>query len=231
MLLHRMTSVAAIGMCTSAIACSADGGLGQAEFSPECAPTDVQCVSLGFNAPIAVGGSVPLRVSSYFRGATIPSLDLVSVNPGVVKTMGTDITGVSAGAAAVLLLVPSPAETPAGGGFETASVLDFIHLHVDVPDRVGLRRLGADGAQADVLDSAVGMVMGDELRVAAVPLERDSPLIGADDGTWTVEGSGIALLRDGQRGRRRLVARTPGSALVTVQAFGLTTTLAVEVLP
>jgi hypothetical protein len=217
----------------SAIAagCAGGGGLGQAELSADCAPTDVQCVSLGFGAPIAVGGSLPLRVSSYFRGATVPSFDLVSVNPGVLEVAGTEVTGKATGASAVLLLVAPPSDVAQGDGFEARNVLDFVHLHVDTPDRLGLRRLGPDGAQADVLDSAVGLVVGDELRLFAVPLKREAPLMGADDGTWTLEGASIVLLRDGQRGRRRLVARSPGPATVTVQAFGLTASLTVEVLP
>jgi hypothetical protein len=218
-------------LVATGVGCGGTGGLGQAEFSADCAPTDVQCVSLGFGAPIAVGGSLSLRVSSYFRGATVPSFELVSANPGVLEVAGTEVTGKAAGASAVLLLVAQPSDVPPGGGFEARNVLDFVHLHVDTPDRLGLRRLGADGAQADVLDSAVEMVVGDELRVFALPLKREAPLMGADDGSWTLEGPGMVLLRDGQRGRRRLVARAPGPAKVTVQAFGLTASLSAEVLP
>jgi hypothetical protein len=214
-----------------AAGCSGAGGLGQAGFSPECAPTDVQCVSLGFAAPIAVGGSVPLHMSSYFRGTTGPSFDVVSVNPGVLAAAGVQLTGVAAGASAVLLLVPPPPESAQGGGFESNEVLDFIHLQVDTADQLGLRRLAADGAQADVLDGAVEMIRGDELRVATVPLKRGSILVGADDGTWTLAGDGVVLLRDGQSGRRRVVARAPGPATITVQAFGLTASLSVAVLP
>lgn len=215
----------------TAAGCNDSGGLGQAQFSPDCAPTDVQCVALGFGAPLAVGGSVPLRVSSYFRGTTIPSFDLMSANPGVLEVAGTEVTGKAAGSSAVLLLVAQPPDVPGHDGFETRNALDFLHMHVEAPDRLGLRRLGPDGAQADLLDSDVGLVVGDELRVFAAPLKRDAPLVGADDGEWTVEGTAVLLLRDGQRGRRRLVARSPGPAKVAVQAFGLRTTLSVEVLP
>jgi hypothetical protein len=231
MSLRSAARLSAISLCTLAGCGNDNGALGQAEFSADCAPTDVQCVSLGFGAPIAVGGSLPLRVSSYFRGATVPSFDLLSVNPGVLEVAGTEVTGKAAGASAVLLLVAQPPDVAPGGGFEARDVLDFVHLHVDTPDRLGLRRLGPDGAQADLLDSAVGMVVGDELRVFAVPLKREAPLMGADDGTWTLEGAAMVLLRDGQRGRRRLVARSPGPAKVSVQAFGLTASLDVEVLP
>jgi hypothetical protein len=229
--LRSATSLPAVLLWALSAGCADGGALGQAEFSADCAPTDVQCVSLGFGAPIAAGGSLPLRVSSYFRGATVPSFELVSANPSVLEVAGTEVLGKAAGASAVLLMVAQPPDLAQGGGFETRNVLDFVHLHVEAPDRLGLRRLAPDGAAADVLDSAVGMVAGDELRVFAVPLKREAPLMGADDGTWTLEGDGMVLLRDGQRGRRRLVARSPGAATITVQAFGLTASLAVEVLP
>lgn len=211
--------------------CGGESALGQASFSPECAPTDVQCVSLGFGAPIAAGGTVSLRVSSYFRGASVPSFDLVSVNPGVLRVAGTELTGVAPGTSAVLLTVAPSVATAPDPAAEAGAVLDFVHLHVDQPDRLGLRRLAEDGAQADVLDGRVDLVVGDELRLAGVPLKRDFPLVGADDGDWTLEGTGLVILRDGQRGRRRLVARAPGQAVVTVRAFGLMASLAVEVSP
>src|SRR6185436_3849061 len=94
--------------------CGGESALGQASFSPECAPTDVQCVSLGFGAPVAAGGTVSLRVSSYFRGSTVPSFDLVSANPAVLRVEGTELTGVAPGTSAVLLTVPPTVASPPG---------------------------------------------------------------------------------------------------------------------
>jgi hypothetical protein len=207
--------------------CGGQSSLGQASISSDCAPDDVRCVALGFTAPIAVGGTSTVRVSSLFRGAGVPSFELASANPAVLGVSGDRVTGVTPGVSALMVLVPGAGGDPA----EPLRVLDFMHLFIETPDRIGLGRLTDSGGAADLLEGALDMVVGDELRVRLTPVKRELPLVGTDDGTWTLAGDALALLRDGQPGRRRLVARAPGSATLTVSGFGLTTTLAVEVAP
>ena len=61
-------------------------------------------------------------------------------------------------------------------------------------------------------------------------------LSGAADVRWTVACGGapctsVALLEDGARGRRRLVARSPGKATISVDGLGQHAAIDVEVVP
>jgi hypothetical protein len=110
-------------------------------------------------------------------------------------------------------------------------VIDFTHVAVAAPTRLGWHR--ADGGQHDAeLIGPIQLLVGDELALTARPYDGDRPLLGTAASAWDLDDPAIAtLLASGDPAARRLVARAPGTAEVTLESFGFATTLAVEVLP
>jgi hypothetical protein len=49
--------------------------------------------------------------------------------------------------------------------------------------------------------------------------------------SWSVDGDAVRLLSDGNPDRRRMVARTAGSATVSIDSMGMTETLDITVYP
>jgi hypothetical protein len=197
-------------------ACADDGALGNTTVSPECSPTDFACVTTGLDGPIAVGGVLPLSIDADTAGTSGSAMTLVSADPSVLKTAGTEIVGVSPGLAAMVMLSGS-------------SAVDFLHVYVVAPNRLGLHRL-ADGLERGELIEQVELLVGDELLVSVEPYRDSQRLLGRGTTTWTAAPA-IAVLQDGVPARRRIVARTPGDADLTVTSFGFSKTLHITVLP
>src|SRR5262245_11818755 len=114
-------------LVVASFSCAGDsGGLGQADVSTECSPTDFACVTRGIDGPIAVGGVVPLALDLDVKGTTTPTVSLLSADPEVLKAVGTEVVGQAPGLAALVLLT------------EDGRAVDFFHVTVAAPKRIGL---------------------------------------------------------------------------------------------
>lgn len=197
-------------------ACADDGALGNTTVSPECGPTDFACVTTGLDGPIAVGGVLPLSIDADTAGTSSSAMTLTSADPSVLKTAGTEVVGISPGVAAMVMLSGS-------------SAVDFLHVYVVAPNRLGLHRL-SEGLERGELIEKVDLLVGDELLVSVEPYRDSQRLLGRGTNTWTAPPA-IAVLQDGVPARRRIVARSPGEADLTVTSFGFSKTLHITVLP
>jgi hypothetical protein len=200
-------------------ACAADGGLGQAAFTPECGPSDLTCVVEGLEAPLAVGATLPVRVDLELQGSAAPPLTLETVDPAVLTVAGDRLTGVSAGTCALLVLAPE------------RRVLDFIHIWVSPPARAALHRWTADGRALGEVEGAVQLFLGDELILSPVLFSGFQRLSGSAAASWTVDAAVLATADPGIAGRRRFVAREAGQTRIQAEVLGMTAAVEVEVLP
>jgi hypothetical protein len=201
-----------------AVGCAGDSGaLDQSGVTTECSPTDFACVTAGLDGPVAVGGVVPLALDTELGGSSAPAITLLSADPAVLKAAGTEVVGQAPGVAALVLL------TDAG------AAVDFLHVFVAAPKRVGLHRRDG-GLDLGELVGELDMLVGDELVIEVDPYLDSQRLLGRGASTWTT-GAELTLLRDGVSNRRRVVARTPGETTLTVEAFGFDKTLTIRVLP
>src|SRR5262245_30232264 len=108
--------------------CAGDSGaLENSNWATECSPTDFACVTAGLSGPVAVGGVVPLSVDLDVLGSSTPTVTLLSADPTVLKTSGTEVVGQAPGLAALVLLTNDQA-------------IDFLHVSVAAPNRLGLHR-------------------------------------------------------------------------------------------
>lgn len=200
-----------------AAGCAGDSGaLGNTSVSQECAPTDFACVTAGLDGPVAVGGVLPLSIDVDALGTSTGTMTLMSGDPRIIKAAGTEIVGIQPGVAALVMLSEN-------------SAVDFLHVYVAAPNRVGLQRIEDGLVRQEVTDS-IEMLVGDELVVEIAPYRDSQRLLGHATTTWTA-GSPVTLLKDGVPARRRIVARTPGETDIAVSSFGFEKTLHVAVLP
>jgi hypothetical protein len=200
------------------VACAGDAGaLGQVDVGTECGATDFACVTAGLDGPVAVGGVVPLALDVDASGIGSPAISLIAADPGVLKVSGTEVRGEGEGVSALLLLAEG-------------QVIDFLHVFVAVPDRIGLHHRDGGLDLGEIVD-VVELLPGDAIVLAVQPYLGSQRLRGADDSVWSGDEEVVALLRDGVAGQRRLVARAPGEVELRVEAFGSETTLTVRVLP
>jgi len=95
--------------------------------------------------------------------------------------------------------------------------------------RLGLHRRDGGLDLGELVDD-VELITGDEMLVEVEPYLNSQRLLGHGASEWTADPA-ITLLRDGSLARRRVVARTPGQATLTVKAFGFEKTLTIRVLP
>ncbi len=204
-----LAAIAAAGCADSS------GAMGQTAIGTECARGDEACLAAGIDAPLAVGATLDLHVDATLLGAGTPTFDVVVVDPAVVGVEGRRLTGVADGLSALLF--------DASG-----TVIDFFHLYVATADSLSLERVD-DGLEIRP-GARVQLLVGDELPIATTLRRGPEPLIGYAATEWLAEGA-VELLDEGIDGRRRLVARAPGSTPVTVRSLGLETTFTVEVLP
>jgi hypothetical protein len=72
---------------------------------------------------------------------------------------------------------------------------------------------------------------GDDLRLSITPYAGAQRLLGEPEADFAASGGAITVLDTGRPNERRVVAREPGTATLTVSALGQTATVEVEVLP
>jgi len=199
--------------------CGTAGALGQATMFKECAAGETSCRRAAPAAPIAVGTRLRPTVSVDVAGSVMPVVALASSRQDVVAIEGGALVAKAPGMAAILI-------STADG-----TVIDFQHVWVAAPTAIVVERAAPDGAGVEEVVGPLELVAGDQVLLSAALLGGAQRLAGDGDLTWKVDGDGaIALLQDGVTGRRRLVARKPGAASITVASLGLTARLSIEVL-
>lgn len=199
-------------------ACGAGGALDQAQLAGECEGQS-GCVDELSAGPLAVGGTVTTSIRIDAAGSGTATLELEAANTDVLEITGHQLTGVSPGMSAVIVT-----ETVSG------SVVDFFHLYVAEPDRLELARLGGVGAGQD-LAGDIELLSGDELTLGVIAYRGPQRLVGTGEVDWLVSGDAVTLLSDGNPDRRRVVARTPGTATIAIDSMGMSQTLDITVLP
>ncbi len=195
------------------------GALAQSRTGDDCGPTDDSCIMAGLGAPLAVGASTRPAVQTQLRGSGTPSLALWSAAPDVITVDGGMITGHKRGVSAIVMAM------------DDGTAIDFVHVWVSEPDRIELHRLAIDGTDLGELRDTVELVAGESLRLAPRPYAGAQRLLGEGDSEWRVEPPLFDVLRDGASARRRLVARAPGQAKLSVTSLGVRTTLDLVVHP
>ncbi len=189
------------------------GELGQASLLPTC-PT---CSHISF--PLAVGALQKVEPKAVFGGTTGVPLTLLTVDPSVVGVEGSGLRGVAPGVTAMLAL------TPAG------KVLDFFHVTTVAADQFALAALDQDGLPRGELEESVTWLVGDDVMLRAIPKAGDQELVGQLDSTWSTSSDVLTLLPGLVPSEWRVVARSAGSAQITIAAPGIERRLNVEVLP
>ena len=157
------------------------------------------------NAPLAVGGSIQPDVQMDLQGTASPTLVLVSGRPEVVSADGGRLTGRAPGVSAILVTT------------KEGVVLDFYHLWVEQATRATLHRLYDDGRDMGEVWEGIDVMVGESVVLTPKVYYGAQELAGTVQGQWTVEPPVASVLREGVGERRRLVASTPGSAMVTVK--------------
>jgi hypothetical protein len=198
----------------------AGGALGQSTMKRDCAAGDASCKRVGPLAPLAVGARFQPEVAIDLDGTTAPVLALASAVPGIVDIDNGALVGRGPGVSAVTIAVDS------------GMIVDFVHVWVAEATAVTVER---DGER---VTGAIGMVAGEEMKLAPALWHRAQRLEGLSSLEWTVDCGGgkadacpIALLRDGTPSRRRLRAQRPGKATIVIAGLGVSEKLDVEVMP
>jgi hypothetical protein len=195
--------------------CAMSGAMRQATLVGQCAEGDAACSRRHPQAPLAVGTRFYPEVSASIEGSTTPSLVLESAAPDVVSVDGGALVARRPGAAAVLIST------------DDASVVDFVHVWVAPVTHLTLMR--RDG---DRVDGAIGLAVGEDVALTPALWHGAQRLAGAADVAWTVSSEGtVSVLRDGSPDRRRLRARAPGRATITVALGDASASVDVEVVP
>jgi hypothetical protein len=196
-------------------ACGVPGALRQATLVGQCAEGDAACSRRHPQAPIAVGTRFFPEVSASIDGSSTPNLVLESAAPDILAVEGGAFVAKKPGASAVLITT------------DDASVVDFAHIWVAPVTSLTLMR--RDG---DRVDNAIGLTVGEDVTITPALWNGAQRLAGAGDVTWTVSHDGtVSVLRDGSPDRRRLRARTPGKATITVALGDAHASVDVEVVP
>ncbi len=189
------------------------GGMRQATLAGQCAADDIACSRRHPQAPLAVGTRFHPDVAADIAGTTTPALRLESAAPDLLEVDDGALVARAPGASAVLIST------------DDGSIVDFVHVWVAPVTRITLAR--RDGER---IAGAIGLAAGEDVTLVPTLWNHVQRLGGDGDPTWTVsDGAVIDLLRDGSSDRRRLRARAPGKATVTI-AFGeVQTSVDVEV--
>ncbi len=181
----------------------------------QCAADDAACSRRHPQAPLAVGTRFHPDVATELAGTSTPNLRLESVEPAILAVEDGALVARRAGATAVLITA------------DDGSVVDFVHVWVAPVTRLTLAR--RDG---DRIGGAIGLAVGEDLTLVPTLWNGAQRLAGDSEATWTVTSDAtISVLRDGSTDRRRLRARAPGKATVTVALGEVHATVDVEVVP
>ncbi len=195
--------------------CGMGGAMKQATIVGQCSADDAACSRRHPMAPLAIGTRFYPDVSTEITGSTTPTLLLQSADPSVL--------GVEDGA----LLAKQPGTSAVLISTDDGAVVDFIHVWVAPITKITLAR--RDG---DRIDGAIGLTVGEDVTLVPTLWNGAQRLAGSGDATWSVDAEGaLAVLRDGSADRRRLRARAPGKATVTVALGDAKASFDVEVLP
>lgn len=187
----------------------------QATIAGQCAADDVACARRHPLAPLAIGTRFHPDVSTEIAGSSTPNLVLQSADPSVLAVEDGALVAKHPGASAVLISTADGA------------VVDFVHVWVAPITRISLAR--RDG---DRIAGSIGLTVGEDITLVPTLWNGAQRLGGDSDATWTVDSAGpLAVLRDGSSDRRRLRARSPGTATVTVALGDAKTSVEIEVVP
>jgi hypothetical protein len=212
-MLKVQLALAAIALC----GCGGMGALQQTNTSDDCPPGDTHCNMAGLSAPLAVGATTRPSVQTQLRGTGTPSLALWSAAPDILSVRDGDITGHQPGVSALVMSMTD------------GTAIDFVHVWVEQPERLQLHRLSAEGSDLGEVRDTIELVAGESIRIAPRPYAAAQRLIGEGPTEWTVAPPLADVLREGAHGRRRLVARHPGQATITVSSLGLSSTMQIVV--
>ncbi len=183
----------------------------------QCAADDQACSRRHPVAPIAIGARFHPEVSSDAAGSTTPNLVLDSAVPDIIAVEDGALVAKRAGTSAVLITT------------DDGSVVDFIHVWAAPVTKITLGR--RDG---DRIGSAIGLAVGEDITLQPALWNGAQRLSGEGEVAWTSNGGDqgpISILRDGSTDRRRLRARAPGKATITVALGEATTSVEIEVVP
>ena len=207
-------------MAPLSAACAADdGALEQAEFSPDCAASDLSCAASGFRAPLAMGTDTRVDARLRLTGSSAPPMKFTSADDTVFSVTENRVVAKQPGVAALVVST------------EDDLIIDFIHLWVAAPTHLELHRLTNEGAELGALAPKVQMLVDESIHVSVAPYDSAQRLSGHIDAEWSVVGDAVTVLNEGVPGRRRLAARQAGSADVTVKALDRDVVLTIEVQP
>lgn len=215
-----MTRIPLLLLVLGASACGTVGAFGQATMFRECSPGDANCRRATPAAPIAVGARLRPDVRIDVRGSVMPVVALSSSREDIVAVEDGALVAKKPGMSAVLI-------ASADG-----TIIDFQHLWVAEATGIVVERPSPVGNGVEEVVGPLQLVSGEQVILTSTMIAGAQRLAGESELAWEVENpAAITLLRDGSTGRRRLVARQPGIARVTVAALGITTTFDVEVVP
>jgi hypothetical protein len=205
-------------------ACGTAGALGQANLFRECRAGDGSCTSLAPSAPLAVGARLRPAVDVEVKGSAMPDVKVLSGAPDVLAADGDVLRGVAPGVAPVLITA------------DDGTVIDFVHVWVATPTRLAVDAAPAKNDPSEEIGAPLQLVAGETRWLSPAIFGGAQRLAGAGDLAWKVTCdrdpcAPIALLTDGSNQRRRLVARSPGTAHIALDGLGLHADVDVEVVP
>jgi hypothetical protein len=93
-------------------------------------------------------------------------------------------------------------------------------------------RITLSRRDGDRVGGAIGLAVGEDVTLVPALWNEAQRLTGEADAVWTVsDGNAVSVMRDGSADRRRLRARAPGKATVTVAAGDTQASVEIEVVP
>jgi hypothetical protein len=192
--------------------CGGTGALAQGRVADAADPKRSE-----LDAPLAVGSTYRPEVKLDLRGGGVPALVLESPRTHVVSVREGALRAQSPGLTAVLVRMPD------------GTVIDFLHVWVEAPTRVSLHRYAPDFTELGVVSAPIDLVVSESVLLTPRIYAGVQRLAGNAEATWHVKPPLLTVLRDGVPERRRLVARAPGQATVTVSMLGTSTSIDVRV--
>jgi hypothetical protein len=188
--------------------------------TPECGALSQACIGQGLDAPLALGSTVDVFVEYKVPGSSGPPTVLASANQEVITTPSkTQLSAVGEGLSAVMFVGPA------------GEVIDLVHVFVQRTDELRINRYDSSGDLLGQVQPRSQLLVGDEILIAVEPFANGQPLLGNFVVTYQSSNAGsVAIVPDPVGGWYRVVARTPGQATITFEAFGNVITWQIEVL-